>query len=84
MTKRPAELFAELGDIERLREQANLVNPFAFRPLADLQAELLAQRERARREKDFATSDRLRSELAHLGVEVTGGPEGQKWRVIGS
>ena len=47
-------------------------------------ADLLAQRERARAKKDFATSDRLRSELADLGVEVTDGPEGQKWRVIAS
>jgi cysteinyl-tRNA synthetase len=47
-------------------------------------AELLAQRERARAEKDFATSDRLRSELADLGVEVTDGPESQRWRVIAS
>ena len=46
-------------------------------------AELLAQRERARAAKDFATSDRLRSELAALGVEVTDGPDGQVWRQAG-
>jgi cysteinyl-tRNA synthetase len=43
--------------------------------------ELLAQRERARAAKDFATSDRLRADLAALGVQVTDGPEGQIWRV---
>jgi cysteinyl-tRNA synthetase len=44
-------------------------------------AELLEQRERARSAKDFATSDRLRDELAGLGVVVTDTPDGQKWKV---
>ncbi len=44
--------------------------------------DLLARRERARAAKDFATSDRIRAELALLGVQVTDGPAGQSWRVI--
>jgi cysteinyl-tRNA synthetase len=44
-------------------------------------AELLARREKARAGKDFATSDRLREELAVLGVIVADGPEGQSWKV---
>ena len=44
-------------------------------------ADLLAQRQRARSAKDFPTSDRLRAELAALGVQVTDGPDGQAWRV---
>jgi len=44
-------------------------------------ADLLARRERARAARDFATSDRLRSELAALGVQVTDNPTGQSWRV---
>jgi cysteinyl-tRNA synthetase len=43
--------------------------------------ELLEQRARARAARDFATSDRLRDELAALGVQVTDTPEGQKWKV---
>ncbi len=43
-------------------------------------AELLQQRERARELRDFAASDRLRGELAALGVAVTDGPAGQTWR----
>ncbi|HXW47407.1 MAG TPA: cysteine--tRNA ligase [Streptosporangiaceae bacterium] len=39
----------------------------------------LAAREAARSRKDFATSDRLRSELADLGVSVADTPEGQTW-----
>ncbi|HEX6547460.1 MAG TPA: cysteine--tRNA ligase [Candidatus Dormibacteraeota bacterium] len=44
-------------------------------------AELLQRRERARAERDFAASDRLRDELAAAGVVVTDTPEGQRWRV---
>ncbi len=44
-------------------------------------AELLEQRGRARTAKDFTTSDRLRDDLAAMGVYVTDTPEGQKWKV---
>jgi cysteinyl-tRNA synthetase len=44
-------------------------------------AELLTQRDQARAARDYATSDRLREELAELGVVVTDSREGQKWRV---
>ena len=43
-------------------------------------AALLEARANARAAKDFATSDRLRGELAALGVAVTDTTEGQKWR----
>ena len=43
--------------------------------------ELLERRERARAARDYATSDRLRDELAGLGVTVTDTREGQRWRV---
>jgi cysteinyl-tRNA synthetase len=44
-------------------------------------AELLDQRATARAAKDYATSDRLRSELGAMGVMVTDSPEGQRWKV---
>jgi cysteinyl-tRNA synthetase len=44
-------------------------------------AELLDQRATARAAKDYATSDRLRSELGAMGVIVTDSPEGQQWKV---
>ena len=53
----------------------------APRALPAAAADLLARRERARAEKDFATADRLRAELAALGVHVTDGPDGQSWKV---
>ncbi|WP_030910663.1 cysteine--tRNA ligase [Streptosporangium amethystogenes] len=42
-------------------------------------AELLEQRARARDAQDWAVSDRLRDELAALGVKVADTPEGQTW-----
>ena len=48
--------------------------------LPDGAAELLESREKARVAKDFATSDRLRDELAALGVQVTDTAEGQRWK----
>ncbi len=42
-------------------------------------AALLAQRQEARGRKDFATSDRLRDELAAIGVAVTDTAAGQEW-----
>jgi cysteinyl-tRNA synthetase len=44
-------------------------------------AELLEQRSRARQERDFTTSDRLREDLAAIGVSVIDTREGQKWEV---
>jgi cysteinyl-tRNA synthetase len=41
-------------------------------------ADLLGQRAAARAARDFATSDRLRDELAALGVEVRDTPNGQE------
>jgi cysteinyl-tRNA synthetase len=48
--------------------------------LPDGAAALLAAREKARAAKDFATSDRLRGDLAALGVAVTDTTEGQRWK----
>jgi cysteinyl-tRNA synthetase len=44
-------------------------------------AELLEARANARAAKDFVASDRLRAELAAIGVAVTDTPDGQRWRV---
>ena len=43
----------------------------------------LAEREQARAAKDWATSDRIRDELAAMGVAIHDGPEGTTWsRVV--
>ena len=44
-------------------------------------SELLDDRRQARAARDWPESDRLRDELAALGVEVTDTREGQSWRV---
>ena len=49
-------------------------------PLPHGAAELLASREKARAARDFARSDRLRDQLAVLGVHVIDTPEGQRVR----
>ncbi|MEL7240012.1 MAG: cysteine--tRNA ligase, partial [Planctomycetota bacterium] len=41
---------------------------------------LLAKREAARREKDFATADQIRNELDAAGVAIEDGPGGASWR----
>lgn len=46
--------------------------------------ELLAARVAARAARDFAASDRLRDELAALGVLVEDSRDGQRWRIGGS
>lgn len=42
---------------------------------------LIAQRNQARTEKDYARSDRIRDELAALGVTIKDGPDGTSWSV---
>ncbi len=44
-------------------------------------AELISRRERARSDRDFAAADRLRDELAGLGVEVVDTRSGTTWRL---
>jgi cysteinyl-tRNA synthetase len=43
-------------------------------------ARLVAEREKARQDKDFATADRLREELGQMGVQVIDTPEGPRWK----
>ncbi len=42
---------------------------------------LLAERADARKRKDFATSDRIRDELAARGVIIEDGPQGARWKL---
>ena len=68
-----------LGVLERNR-------PVASKASDDLEAqvqELLARRAAARASKDWAASDRVRDELAALGVQIKDGPTGTTWtRVV--
>jgi cysteinyl-tRNA synthetase len=42
---------------------------------------LIAERDQARREKDWATADRIRGVLDDLNIEVMDGPAGATWKV---
>jgi cysteinyl-tRNA synthetase len=53
------------------------------RQLAPLVEQLLEQRQRARAEKDFATADAVRDQLAAARVVVEDRPEGPRWYVEG-
>jgi cysteinyl-tRNA synthetase len=42
---------------------------------------LIEERAQARRDKDFAAADRIRDELADMGVALEDTPQGTRWRV---
>ncbi len=47
---------------------------------SEIQA-LIDQRNQARKDRDFATADRIRDELGERGIELRDGPEGTTWEV---
>ena len=49
--------------------------------LGALVEQLIADRNSARSERDFATADRIRDELAAAGISVEDGPEGSHWSI---
>ncbi|MCJ7524449.1 MAG: cysteine--tRNA ligase [Candidatus Aminicenantes bacterium] len=49
-------------------------------PLAAAVEEKIAQREKARKNKDFARADAIRSELMDLGIMLLDTPTGVKWK----
>ena len=53
------------------------------RALAALVEQLLAGREQARKDRDFATADRIRDELAAAGIVVEDAATGSHWRIDG-
>jgi len=49
--------------------------------LGDAEVEqLIEQRLEARRNRDWATADRIRDQLSVAGIEIEDGPEGTRWR----
>jgi cysteinyl-tRNA synthetase len=81
----------------RLRASASLLGLLAEDPetwlrgvegqgslTADAVEELLAQRLAARKNKDFATADRIRDELVANRIVILDGPEGTRWRRAGN
>ena len=71
-----ARALAMLRDLDRVLA----ILPDAADELPAQAAALLAAREAARTARDFAASDRLRDELAALGIGVEDTRDGQRWR----
>ena len=44
--------------------------------------DLLAQRDAARKARDFAEADRIRDELAAKGIAIEDGAQGTRWKVV--
>ncbi|MEU0565892.1 cysteine--tRNA ligase [Nonomuraea sp. NPDC005983] len=72
------ESFLHLDHLLALDLSAEIGRP---RVLPAGAAELLEQRARARESHDWPASDRLRDDLAALGVRVSDTPDGQSWAV---
>jgi cysteinyl-tRNA synthetase len=57
---------------------------FAGHVEGDLSADqieaLIEKRNAARRDKDFATADAVRDQLAAAGIKIEDGPDGTTWR----
>ena len=73
----------------RLRSLAGILGLLQREPRAFLQGEdvdaqqietLIAQRNEARKSKNFAESDRIRDELLQSGILLEDGPQGTTWR----
>ena len=47
---------------------------------ADKIEELIAQRDKAKKNKDFESADKLRDELTNMGIIIEDSPSGTKWR----
>ena len=60
----------------------DLTRPIQVKALSAQQENYLAQRAQARRNKDWAESDRLRDLLAEQGISINDGAEGQSWNWV--
>ena len=64
---------------EKLREKQS--ETAVGDPLTAKIEEMIARRLEAKRARDFATADAIRSELAEMGVDITDTPEGTKYTI---
>jgi len=72
-------VFAQSPEAFLERRRARLCTRRGIDPAAV--AARIAERDQARRDKDFARGDAIRQELATTGVELMDGPTGTSWRV---
>jgi len=77
------ETFAHVDQLLGLDLARDVGRPAAARPLPAGAMAKLQARQAARQARDFAAADRLRDELAAIGVAVADTPGGQEWTVGG-
>jgi cysteinyl-tRNA synthetase len=75
------ESFAHVDQLLGLDLARDIGRPAAAAPLPDGADQKLADRQAARAAGDWAVADRLRDELAAVGVTVADTPGGQEWTV---
>jgi len=69
----------ELGILQQSPQAWFAAQPGGEIDVARVEA-LIAERNRARDERDWARADALRDELADMGVQIQDGPNGTEWR----
>ena len=72
------ELGSILGFFQNLEEQLSTFMPDLSKDLIEL---ILSYRQESRRNKQWTVSDRIRDDLARLGIEIKDTPEGVKWNL---
>ena len=70
---------AELGILQHSPQEWFAGDPGGDIDVSRVEA-LIADRNRARSERDWARADALRDELAAMGVQIQDGPDGTEWR----
>jgi cysteinyl-tRNA synthetase len=69
-----------LAFVERLNSVLGVLETAGAAELEPELADLLQQRQQARRDRDFARADALRDELKRRGITLMDSPDGMKWR----
>ncbi len=69
-----------LAYFDRLNTVLGILEQDAAAPLAAAIEAKISQREKARKEKDFASADAIRAELKKQGITLLDTPDGVKWK----
>jgi cysteinyl-tRNA synthetase len=77
---RQKDAAAILAYLERLNSVLGVLDQGDAGPLAAAIEEKIAQREKARKEKNFARADAIRAELKKQGIILLDTPGGVKWK----
>ena len=70
-----------LGLLSTTRDEWSAWRPASVKVDEERVAELIGARANAREAKDFAEADRIRDELAAMGIVIKDGPDGTTWEV---